>query len=230
MNVKERVDWLKAVGACLPGSETRPMAAAAAALDAAGPGRWETSVRGGTLTHVGLRFFGSGPFDAWRAAAAEAFSYDADLGPDAPRPGFPWLTAAWDLKTGAWTALRLSGALEDSKLKRGHALAWDFKPKGSGPERRALKPVPFKPGLFNEPALDSAFEDFSRLHPLSAMLIEEEGWSLRVARPLRWPLFARCDVSAAFTPSSSQLALFLLDRRVTELAFDGEGLWAHCAG
>jgi len=37
-------------------------------------------------------------------------------------------------------------------------------------------------------------------------------------------------VSGAFTPGSSQLALFLLDRRVTELAFDGEGLWAHCAG
>jgi hypothetical protein len=230
MNSKERAEWLKAVGACLPDSELRPMASAAAALEASCPGRWEVSVSGAGLSEVGLRFFGAGPYGAWRDAAAEAFSFDADLGPDAPREGFPWLTAAWDLKTGAWTALRLSGGVKDVKLKPGQALAWDFKPKGNGPVRRPLKPVPFKAAIFKEPALILALEEFSALCPLASMSIEEGGWSLRFAQSLRWPRFARCDVSAAFTPHSAQLALFMLDRSVTELAFDGEALWAHCAG
>lgn len=229
MNAKERVEWVKAVGACLPEGETGPLAAAAAALDAAGAGRWEVSVRGGGLLSLGLRFFGEGPYAAWRAACSKAFSVPS-AGPDAPRAGFPWLTAAWDLKTGARTALRLTGEAKGATLKPGWALAWEFKAGAKTPARRLLRPAPFKAGLFKEPALDRALEDFSRLCPLASLSVEEPGWSLRLAQRLRWPLFARCDVSAAFTPDSSQLALFLLDRSVTELSFDGEALWAHCAG
>jgi hypothetical protein len=96
--------------------------------------------------------------------------------------------------------------------------------------RRALRPGRFKAGVFGEPALDRALEEFSLLCPLESMSLEEPGWSLRLAGGLRWPLFARCDLSAAFTPDSAQRALFLLDRRVTELSFDGEALWAHCTG
>lgn len=230
MNVKERVEWLKAVGACLPDSELRPMADAATALERPGPGRWEVSVNGAGFGEIGLRFYGAGPYGPWRAAAAEAFSYDADLGPDAPREGFPWLAASWNLKKGSWTALRLTGALKKSKLKSGHAIAWDFKPGGDGPALRALKPVPFKAAVFTDPALILVLEEFSSLCPLASVSIEEVGWSLRFAQSLRWPLFARCDVSAAFSPRSAQLALFMLDRSVTELSFDGEALWAHCAG
>lgn len=228
MNSKERVEWVKAVGACVAGADVKAMLAAGEALDA--PGRWEVSVRGGTLASAGLRFFGAGEHAAWSRACAKAFALDG-AGPDgAPAAGFPWLAAAWDLKTGRWTSARLCGTARGAKLKGGQALAWDFAAGGEAPVRRLLSPSAFKPGAFGEPALDRALEDFSRLAPLASLSVEAPGWSLRLARPLRWPLFARCDLSAAFTPSSSQLALFLLDRSVTELSFDGEGLWAHCAG
>ncbi len=227
MNTKERIEWVKAVGACVPGADAKAMLSAAEALDA--PGRWEVSVSGAGLHCVGLRFFGARDYGAWIKACLKTFSLDG-AAPDAPRDGFPWLTSAWDLKTGRWTAVRLCGAARAAKLKPGQALAWDFKAGEKAPARRLLSPVPFKAGIFDEPALDRALEDFSRLSPLVSLSVEDPGWSLRFAQPLRWPLFARSDVSAAFTPSSSQLALFMLDRSVTELAFDGEALWAHCAG
>ena len=166
---------------------------------------------------------------AWKKACLKTFALEGP-GPESPRAGFPWLTAAWDLKTGSWTAARLCGAAAGAKLKAGQALAWDFTAGGKAPLRRLLAPSTFAAGAFKEPVLDRALEDFSLLAPLASLSVEEPGWSLRLERPLRWPLFARCDVSASFTPHSSQLALFLLDRRVTELSFDGEALWAHCAG
>ncbi|MDP3540980.1 MAG: hypothetical protein Q8T11_00775 [Elusimicrobiota bacterium] len=220
MNSKERNEWIKAVGACVPDAVVKDMLAAAEAADA--PGRWEVSVCGAGLHAAGLRFFGAGDYARWRKSCAKAFRL-ACVGPDGPAEGLPWLTAAWDLKTGGWTALRLSGSA------RGKIAAWDFRP-GQAPVRRLLAPVAFKARAFGEPALDLALEEFSRLAPLATLSFEAPGWSLRLARPLRWPLFARCDLSAAFTPHSSQLALFLLDRGVTELSFDGEALWAHCAG
>ncbi|MDD5303023.1 MAG: hypothetical protein PHS14_07920 [Elusimicrobia bacterium] len=227
MNAKERTEWTKAVGACLPGGDIKAMLAAAEAAD--GPGRWEVSVCGAGLHAVGLRFFGAGDHGAWIKAALKAFALEGP-GPDAPREGFPWLTAAWDLKTGRWTAVRLCGSARGAKLKAGRALAWDFTAGRETPTRRLLNPVPFKAGIFKEPVLDRALEDFSRLAPLASLSHEAPGWSLRLSQRLRWPMFARCELSAAFTPASSQLALFLLDRSVTELSFDGETLWAHCAG
>lgn len=222
MNAKERAEWVKATAACLPGSDARAMLAACEALD--GPGRWEASVSA-DLHRVGLRFFDAG---GRFKAAAKAFGLEAH-GLDASVEGFPSVAAAWDLRTGRWTSVRLCGAAKGAGVKPGRALAWDHRP-GSAPVRRALSPVPFKAGVFKEPALDRALEEFARLSPLASMSLEGDGWSLRLARRLSWPLFARCDLSAAFTPSSSQRALLLLDRGVTELSFDGEALWAHCGG
>ncbi len=227
MNSKERVELIKALGACYPGLQTGPMAAASEAVD--GPGRWEASVRGGELNRAGLRFFGTGDYPAWRRACASAFVL-GNSGPAAPREGFPWLSATWDLQSGQWSTVRLIGEEPGSKLKNGQALAWDFSQTAKIPKKRLLRPAPFKAGAFGEPALDAALADFSALCPVSTLSLEDSGWSLRLAHGARWPQFARCDVSAAFTPQSSQLALFLLDRRVSELSFDGEALWAHCAG
>ena len=163
-------------------------------------------------------------------AAALPIAIPAPVPKGVPAEGFPWLSAAWDVRTGRWTALRLCGGSRGAKLKPGQAFAWDFKPGGGAPPRRLLRPAAFTPGIFGEPVLDRALEDFARLSPLSSLSVEDLGWALRLERPLRWAMFARCDLSAAFTPGSSQLALFLLDRSVTELSFDGEALWAHCAG
>lgn len=228
MNSKERVEWQKAVGACCPDLDLGPMTAASEALERAAPGRWEISVGGGGLHLAGLRYHGTreSDFPSWQAAALKAFGFGPGLLADAPPPGVPWLSASWDLRAGARTALRFYGA----GSQRGSARVFDFAAGETAPTRRTLKPAAFKSGVFKEEALDRALEDFSRLCPLDTIAIADPGWSLRFAQPLRWPLFARCDVAAAFTPHSSQLGLFLLDRKVVELSFDGEALWAHCAG
>ncbi len=178
MNLKERDEWIRAVGSCFPELKAPLMSQACAAIET--PGRWEAAVRGGTLAGAGLRFL--------------------------PDGGAGWLEALWDLESGAC----LSGK--------------PFSPEPRGKER------PFKPGVFGEPSLDRALADFHALCPVGTIAFETNGWSLRFARPPRWPLFARCEISAAFTPHSSQLGLFLLDRRVTGLRLAGEALWAHCAG
>jgi hypothetical protein len=224
VNRKERQEWIRAVGACLPDAEIRPMLKAADALDDACAGRWEASVSGLGPKLAGLRFFGSADYAAFKKAAAEAFALKAVL-PEAPAAGFPWLAASWDLGTGRRIALRLFGA-----GARGQAAAVDYGPKGQLAKRVALRPARFDARIFEEPALERALAEFHRLCPASSLTIEPSGWALKLESPLRWPLFARCDLSAAFAPSSSQLALFLLDRKVTELTFDGEALWAHCAG
>lgn len=224
MNRKERTEWTNALGACLEGAEIRPMREAADAIEDACAGRWEASVSGLGPMLAGLRFFGAGDYGAFKKAAAKALGLKAVL-PEAPAPGFPWLSASWDLGTGRRIALRAFGG-----FKPGQAEAFDFGPKGEQTRRALLKPKRFDAKIFREPALERALTDFTSLCPADSLTLEPSGWALRLERPVSWPLFARCDVSAAFTPSSSQLALFLLDRRVTELSFDGEALWAHCRG
>ncbi|MCR4296336.1 MAG: hypothetical protein NUW21_12435, partial [Elusimicrobia bacterium] len=181
MNSKERTEWIQAVGACVPDAVVKGMLAAAEAVDA--PGRWEVSVCGAGLHSAGLRFFGAGDYARWRKACVKVFGLDR-VGPDGPAEGLPWLTAAWDLRTGGWTSLRLSGSA------RGKAASWEFRP-GRPPVRRLLAPAAFKAGTFGEPALDLALVEFSRLSPLATLSAEAPGWSLRFAQRLRWPLFAR---------------------------------------
>jgi hypothetical protein len=87
---------------------------------------------------------------------------------------------------------------------------------------------PFRPGGLGNPALEKALSDFSSLHEVSGTTISKaSGWSLRLERGAPFPDFLRCDLSAAFTAHSSQLALLLLDRLVTEVSFEGESLWAY---
>jgi hypothetical protein len=230
VNGKELREWAAAVGACLEGVDAAPLTAVAAAFEAAAPGRWEVSVSGRGPAFVGLRFFGGDGYARWREACAKAFGVAAAAGPHAPSAGFPWAQAAWDLRAGRWTALRLCGAAAGEAPRAGETLAWDHAPGAGAAAPRRLRPRPWKGRAFGDAALDRALDDFARLCPPRALAVAEPGWSLTLASPPRWPAFARCELSAAFTPGSSQLALFLLDRRVTELSFDGEALWAHCAG
>ncbi len=114
-----------------------------------------------------------------------------------------WIDAAWDPRKGSWTAVR-AGA-----------------PKG--------KVGPFRAKDFAEP-VSEALARFHRLSPLSSVRRSGEAWSLFIERPLPWPLFLRCDLSAAFQPRASQLSLLLRDSGVTALDFDGEALWARFSG
>jgi hypothetical protein len=75
----------------------------------------------------------------------------------------------------------------------------------------------------------------SKLKPGSALAWDfargEPGSRRRalVSRPFKPGVFKEPALDQALA-DSSQLALFLLDRKVTELSFDGDALWAHCAG
>jgi len=120
-----------------------------------------------------------------------------------PAANGDWIDAAWDTRKGSWTAVR-TGA-----------------PKG--------KVGPFRAKDFAEP-VNEALARFHRLNPLASVRRTGEAWSLILERPLPWPLFLRCDLSAAFQPRSSQLSLLLRDAGVTALDFDGEALWARFSG
>lgn len=88
----------------------------------------------------------------------------------------------------------------------------------------------FSPGAFAEPVA-SALKDFDALAPVAEVRAAPKGrWTLILARPLPWPLFLRCDLSAAYAPRAAQLSLILRDARIDALEFDGEALWARCAG
>jgi hypothetical protein len=88
----------------------------------------------------------------------------------------------------------------------------------------------FSSGAFAEPVA-SALKAFDGLAPISEVRFAAKGrWTLILARPLAWPLFLRCDLSAAYASRAAQLSLVLRDARVDALEFDGEALWARCAG
>lgn len=88
----------------------------------------------------------------------------------------------------------------------------------------------FSPAAFEEPVA-SALKTFAALCPVSEMRLGPGGaWSLTLERPVPWPAFLRCDLSAAFVPRAAQWSLVLRDARVAALDFDGEALWARCSG
>ena len=86
----------------------------------------------------------------------------------------------------------------------------------------------FSAAAFAEPVA-SALKAFHALSPVARVRAAPKGrWTLELERPLPWPLFLRCDVSAAFAPRAAQLSLILRDAPVSALEFDGEALWARC--
>jgi hypothetical protein len=95
----------------------------------------------------------------------------------------------------------------------------------------ATKPgARFSPAAFAEPVA-SALKTFDALCPIAEVRRGKAGaWTLVLSRPVAWPLFLRCDLSAAFTPGAAQWSLVLRDARVAALDFDGEALWARCVG
>lgn len=108
------------------------------------------------------------------------------------------LDASWDARAALWSARKAPG----------------------GAAR------PFNAAAFPEP-VGSALARFHALCPVASARASGAEWTLALARPLAWPLFLRCDLSAAFQPRASQLSLLLRDARVTALDFDGEALWAR---
>lgn len=93
----------------------------------------------------------------------------------------------------------------------------------------APRGVKFSPAAFAEP-IASALKAFHALAPIAEVRFAPKGrWTLILQRPLPWPLFLRCDVSAVFAPRAAWLTLILRDAPVTALEFDGEALCVWCA-
>lgn len=117
----------------------------------------------------------------------------------------------------------------------GSGADWEVSLRGGDPpavraRRRAAVEggARFSPSAFAEPVA-SALKAFDALAPVARVLSAPKGrWTMVLARPLPWPLFLRCDVSAAFAPRAAQISLILRDAPVSALEFDGEALWARC--
>lgn len=236
MNALERRDWLDAAAACLK-LRARKLRARLAKLDAWGSeGRWEAAFSSaGELSLVRLRYFGAGQgLEAWAAEAAALFGVAA--APQGLRPasaGLPWLTLDWDGKTDRLRCLGFFGRLPGAPANA----AWL---QGPGGVRRRLRfeEAAFSSKAFPEDRLKKDFAEFHALCPIASVRLEWEAddrgvwrpsrrWALRLRKPLAWPLWLRLDLAAAFAERGSQLSLLALDRKVSELAFEGDVLWSY---
>ena len=221
MNARQAREYLAASAACDSGGDYRAAANLLEAVAAAAPAAvWETAVRGGDASVLRLALRGDGA-EAARPALASALALEEAALSGRPGASRPWIDATWSAGSGRWTDVE--AAWSEGGRQRLRALA----PK-PGPER-ALETTRFSAGAFAEP-IASALKTFDDLSPLAAMqsAAGRAGWSLILAKALPWPLFLRCDLSAAFAPRAAQLSLLLRDMRVVALDFDGDALWARC--
>ncbi|MFI5351293.1 MAG: hypothetical protein ACHQ2Z_17240, partial [Elusimicrobiota bacterium] len=162
---------------------------------------------------LAIRDFGTGGgFGAWKRAAGEALKMDVGENVSPPADGLPWLSLVWD-------------AAADRPLR-------------VGPGAVILKPAPYEARAIADAALAKILADFDALCPIRDLVFQFSSadprksqplpaWSLRLKTPLPWPLFVRVDMAAPFAAESSQLSFFVLNRRVTELEFEGKKLWAY---
>ena len=214
MNGAQRRDWLKTVSECSPEWRLDGLTAVLARLDedVAG-GTWEGGVcnRPEAKT-VAVRYFGTnGDFEAWKRALSGISEVSAGVGAHPPAGGLPWLTIVWDAAAG--------------RLER------------VGPGKILYKPCRYSRREIEDAAQAQVLADFDALCRIRDLVFQFSagpgkprplgGWSLRLERPLAWPLFARLEMAASFAAESSRLSFFLLDRRVRELEFDGERIWAY---
>jgi hypothetical protein len=217
--------YFESAAACDPtGDYSGPRALVAALAEAAPEAEWLLGTSGGSASAVRLGLLACRNMDAARAAAARVLALDpaAHEVPAAAARARPWLDAAWDAESGAWTGVELARAAKSGDVLR--ALL-----PGSGPER-PLHRRTFSAARFDEPVA-SALRQFHAQEPVAE--IQEAGgpgWTLVLARPVAWPLFLRCDLAAAFVPRAAGLSLLLRDARVAALEFDGDALWARLIG
>jgi hypothetical protein len=215
MNSVQRQDWLKTVEECRPAWRLAGLSPLLARWDgAAAGGVWEGGISNRPESKtLAVRYFGKdSEFPAWKRAASE-IGGDCAVGDAPARGGLPWLTVVWD-------------AAED-------------RPARVGPSLQTLsKPDRFDPRAIEDPALAKVLADFHALCPIRDLVFQFSAaasgesrplpsWSLRLAEPLAWPLFLRLDMAASFAAESSQFSFFLLDRRVSELEFEGGAIWAY---
>jgi hypothetical protein len=224
MNSVHARAFLTAAASCDPsGDYSGPRALVDALAKAAPESEWHAAVSGGSASALRLGLLFCGDLTAARAAASSVLPVDADRLDFAPGAARPWLDAAWDAKNGTWTGVELARGGKNGDFVR------VLSPE-AGPEKKLIARK-FSAADFEDPVA-SALKAFHALEPVAAVQTAagRPDWTLKLARPVPWPRFLRCDVAGAFVPRAAQLTLLLRDARVVALDFDGEALWARFVG
>jgi len=226
MKPAQRRDWLSVVSECRPDWKLAPLAALLEGLDAAAP---ETVWEGGVCGRPGAKTLAVRAFGAparKEAAGLLKIAVDEDAPP--PAAGLPWLILEWDAAGG--------GPARAAFFSGDRATV--FAGAAKKPVEILHRPSRYAPRTMEDPALAKVLSEFDVLCPVRDLVFRfaADGlakpralpsWSLRLRRPVAWPLFARLDMAAAFAAESSQLAFFVQERRVTELGFEEGTPWAY---
>lgn len=240
MSQTARDEWLRAVSRIFPGLKLKALRRSLERLDfRISSGRWEGGVLGNSAgKRLSLRYTGEAEnFPAWSKAVRGALRLDLPPGERPPAPGFSWLSLTWDCSKDESEELRL--------LSRPHGKESARRQKcrivlaGGAVRLAALCPGRFSAKNLFPPELAKAFADFERLVPISQFVAESRvqgdgrlkpsrAWSVRFSSPVPWPRLAGLDFAAPFAGESSRLSFLMLGRKVSELRFDGEQVWAYC--
>ena len=229
MNAAQRRDWLDAVSECFPQLNLASLSALLLGLDGiADGGVWE----GGVCSRpdgkiLAVRYFGGGSdYSAWKRAAGGILKLELDGGGPPPADGLPWLVLEWDTVAG-----------EPARICAGSGFGGRvFIPREKKSIQIMFRPERYTSKVMEDPGLAKVLADFNALCPIRDLVFQfadgvgkreaRPAWALRLKEPLAWPLFVRLDLAGAFAAESAQLSFFLLDRRVAEMGFDAENLWA----
>ena len=241
MNLVERRDWLKAVSESLPRWRLGALNKLLAGLDVdAQGGFWEGGMCGRSGARVlALRYFGApGDFARWRRAAGRLLELPGAVEAEPPMDGFPWATFVWNAATGGLERAALLSRVSGAR-GAGASAHWSLT-RAAGRKKPAtllLSPDRYSPRTIGDARLAKALDEFGALCPIRDLVYQFSvapsgkrrplpSWSLRLKDPVAWPRFLRLNLADSFTAESSLLSFLQLDRRVSELAFEGETLWA----
>jgi hypothetical protein len=223
MNSKELLSWLKAAQDCRPSLSVDPVRTWVRRLPK-NDWRFEIGLTAPALwERLEIQVF------APSAEAADALRRSLKLPDLANAPGWPAAGAAW-----SWT----SGVQEGSWAWEIDANDVRTRVEKSG-VRHVLRATDWTKELLSDPALAAALGEAAAACPIRELATErplgESGrtpsqdlsWSLRLKPSLPWPSFARLSLAQPFVAQSALLAYLLLDRRVSQVSFRGEGMTVY---
>lgn len=227
--------WIKAAGECFPKLKFKGLETLRAKLDGLGADvRWTGGVGSGErFGRVGVRCGGRGKdCGAWAKAAGKVLGLKLPDGLRAGPEELPSLELIWDAKAGKLESASLFSAEPGAR----RAARWS-RSKDGATVKSLVDRSPFSPELFAELGLEAAFTDFARLCPVRELLSEsapaeggklepKSAWALSLREPTPWPSLLRLDVGAPFGADSAQQSFLLLNRKVAELGFTSESMWA----
>lgn len=220
-------DWLSALDA-VARRKTPRLAKLAAALDGGQGLLWEGALDSeGPQSEVALRCRGVEGHASFLARAGRLLGASWRGAP--PPASSPWLSLRWD--AGADRAQAAWAFTAGREGAQAAALALD----GS---LASVSAAPCTPELARARPLRELFGEFPRHCPISEVVsgwtAGADGaraplprWSVRLVSPVSWPRFLALDFSKPFTARATELSYLALNRRVSELEFEGARMTAY---